>query len=247
MKPIRHLSDGISPTKRSKVGVVPSSNIMTSIAIVEDNETMRRTLVSLINETPGYSCVCACANGREAMTEIPRLVPDVVLMDIHMPGESGIVCTARLTAQMPGLQVIILTIYKDVKLIFQALQAGACGYVLKRSRPEDILAAIHEVRTGGAPMTGEIARMVVRSFRQVKTTAPDTESLSTREMEILVLLTEGLSNKEIATRLNIGTGTVRTHITHIFEKLHVRCRSEAVARYFQTGTPSETAAVMAGK
>jgi DNA-binding NarL/FixJ family response regulator len=209
---------------------------MTSIAIVEDNETMRKTLVSLINEAPGYSCVCACANGREAMTEIPRLAPDVVLMDIHMPGESGIVCTARLTAQMPGLQVIILTIYKDIKLIFQALQAGACGYVLKRSRPEDILVAIHEVRTGGAPMTGEIARMVVRSFRQAKTTAPDTETLSAREMEILVLLTEGLSNKEIATRLDIGAGTVRTHITHIFEKLHVRCRSEAVARYFQTGS-----------
>jgi len=246
MKPIRHLSDGGAPGRRSKVGVVPAANKMTSIAIVEDNETMRRTLVSLVNETPGYSCACACANAREAMLEIPRLAPDVVLMDIHMPGESGIVCTARLTAQLPGLQVIILTIYKDIKMIFQALQAGACGYVLKSSPPEDILGAIHEVRSGGAPMTGEIARMVVRSFRQVKSTATDTENLSAREMEILVLLTEGLSNKEIATRLDIGTGTVRTHITHIFEKLHVRCRSEAVARYFQT-SPAEAVSNLAGR
>jgi DNA-binding NarL/FixJ family response regulator len=238
MKHIRHLADGSPAATQAKVSSMSTVNTMTSIAIVEDNDTMRQTLVSVINEMPGCRCVCACANGREALTEIPRLMPEVVLMDIHIPGESGIVCTARLTAQMPKLQVIILTIYKDIKLIFQALQAGACGYVLKRSRPEDIVAAINEVRTGGAPMTGEIARMVVRSFRQGKTIGSGTENLSAREMEILVLLTEGLSNKEIASRLNIGTGTVRTHIAHIFEKLHVRCRSEAVARYFRAA-PTE--------
>ena len=212
---------------------VPGTNRMTSIAIVEDSNSMRKSLVELVNAARGYRCVCACANAREALLEIPRLQPDVVLMDIHMPGESGIVCTARLTAQMPQLQVIILTVYNDTKLIFEALKAGACGYVLKRSKPQEILEAIGQVRGGGAPMTGEIARMVVRSFRQSKPSAGEKDSLSPREMEILVLLSEGLSNKEIGVRLDIGVGTVRTHISHIFEKLHVRCRSEAVARYFQ--------------
>lgn len=209
------------------------NNQRTAIAIVEDNSSMRKSLVELVNNVPGYRCVCACSNAKEALVEIPHHQPDVVLMDIHMPGETGIVCTARLTSQMPQLQVIILTVYNDTKLIFEALKAGACGYVLKRSKPEEILDAIAQVRSGGAPMTGEIARMVVRSFRGAKSSAGEKDSLTPRELEILVLLTEGLSNKEIGTRLAIGVGTVRTHITHIFEKLHVRCRSEAVARYFQ--------------
>lgn len=212
-------------------GAAPS--FMTSVAIVEDSDTMRKSLVELINGARGYRCVCACSNARKALAEIPRHLPDVVLMDIHMPGESGIVCTARLTAQLPQLQVIILTVYNDTRLIFEALKAGACGYVLKRSRPEEILEAIHQVRTGGAPMTGEIARMVVRSFRESRPASSEVEGLSSRELEILVLLTEGLSNKEISARLDISSGTVRTHISHIFEKLHVRCRAEAVARYFQ--------------
>lgn len=227
--PTESQSDSMLATPMS----VPATNRMTSIAIVEDNNSMRKSLVELVNAARGYRCVCACANAQEALVEIPRLQPDVVLMDIHMPGESGIVCTARLTAQLPQLQVIILTVYNDTKLIFEALKAGACGYVLKRSKPQEILEAIGQVRGGGAPMTGEIARMVVRSFRQSKPSAGEKDSLSPREMEILVLLSEGLSNKEIGVRLDIGVGTVRTHISHIFEKLHVRCRSEAVARYFQ--------------
>ena len=210
-------------------GTIPSSQaapsaqrIMTSVAIVEDSTSMRKSLVELVNSARGYRCVCDCANAREALIEVPKHHPDVVLMDIHMPGESGIVCTARLTAQMPQLQVIILTVYNDTRMIFEALKAGACGYVLKRSKPEEILEAIAQVRSGGAPMTGEIARMVVRSFKARQPSSSEKESLSGREMEILVLLTEGLSNKEIASRLEIGTGTVRSHISHIFEKLHVR-------------------------
>lgn len=227
--PTESRSDTIVATSMT----TPATNRMTSIAIVEDSNSMRKSLVELVNAARGFRCVCACANAKEALVEIPRLQPDVVLMDIHMPGESGIVCTARLTAQLPQLQVIILTVYNDTKLIFEALKAGACGYVLKRSKPQEILDAIAQVRSGGAPMTGEIARMVVRSFRQSKPIAGEKDSLSPREMEILVLLSEGLSNKEIGVRLDIGVGTVRTHVTHIFEKLHVRCRSEAVARYFQ--------------
>jgi DNA-binding NarL/FixJ family response regulator len=211
----------------------PAQSMMTSVVIVEDNSSMRKSLVELVNGARGYRCVCACANAREALIEVPKHLPDVVLMDIHMPGESGIVCTARLTAQMPQLQVIILTVYNDTRMIFEALKAGACGYVLKRSKPEEILEAIAQVRTGGAPMTGEIARMVVRSFKNARPSSAEKESLSSREMEILVLLTEGMSNKEISSRLDIGVGTVRTHISHMFEKLHVRCRAEAVARYFQ--------------
>lgn len=226
-------ADFQSDTLRHTPMSASAKNQMTSIAIVEDSNSMRKSLVELVNGARGYRCVCACANAKEALEVIPRHLPDVVLMDIHMPGESGIVCTARLTALMPHLQVIILTVYNDTKLIFEALKAGACGYVLKRSRPEEILDAIAQVRSGGAPMTGEIARMVVRSFRESKANASEKDSLSPREMEILVLLTEGLSNKEIGVRLDIGVGTVRTHVTHIFEKLHVRCRSEAVARYFQ--------------
>jgi DNA-binding NarL/FixJ family response regulator len=152
-------------------------------------------------------------------------------MDIHLPDESGIACTARLTEKMPNLQVIIVTIYKDTELIFQALKAGACGYILKRFRPEQILQAIAEARAGGAPMTSEIARMVVRSFR-APSKETDGDELTTRESELLVMLAGGLSNKEIAKKASIAPGTVRIHLAHIFKKLHVRCRTEAAAKFF---------------
>lgn len=213
----------------------PDAGLMTKVAIVEDNPTLRQYLAELIGATPGYRCVRACASAEEALIEIPKDQPDVVLMDIHLPGESGIACTSRLRAKMPELQVIMLTVYKDIKMIFQALKAGACGYVLKRSDEREILAAIAEVRAGGAPMTSEIARMVVRSFLETPA-APgaQTEQLSAREMEILALLAEGLSNKEIGARLHISFATVRTHLMHIYEKLHVRCRTEAAAKYLRS-------------
>lgn len=210
-----------------------TANRLTRLAIVEDNATMRNTLIALIDSTPGYRCVTACRSAEEALVQIPRHYPDVVLMDIHLPGQSGIACTASLTEQLPDLQVIMLTVYKDTKLIFQALKAGACGYVLKRSRPVEILDAIAEVRTGGAPMTGEIARMVVRSFMVKQGGNPQTEGLSPRELEILTLLSEGLANKEIGLRLNISAGTVRSHLLRIFKKLHVHCRAEAVSKYLR--------------
>jgi len=205
---------------------------MTTVAVIEDNNTMRGVLVELINNAPGYRCVCACASSAEALSVVPRRHPDVALMDIHLPDESGIACTAQLTQKMPGLQVIMVTVYKDTDLIFQALKAGASGYILKRSRPEEIIGAIAEVRAGGAPMTTEIARMVVRSF-QGPSPGPDTDGLTSRESEILMLVAEGLSNKEIAQKANISAGTVRIHLGHIFKKLHVRCRTEAAARYLR--------------
>ena len=209
---------------------------MTKVAIVEDNPTLRQYLAELLGGTPGHTCVCACGSAEEALTLIPAARPNVVLMDIHLPGESGIACTARLRQKMPDLQVIMLTVYKDIKVIFQALQAGACGYVLKRSDEKEILAAIAEVQAGGAPMTSEIARMVVRSFMEKpKAPGPDhTKDLSERELQLLALLAEGFANKEIAARLDISSATVRTHLMHIYEKLHVRCRTEAAAKYLRS-------------
>jgi DNA-binding NarL/FixJ family response regulator len=205
---------------------------MTKVAIIEDNNTMRKTLVELINSTPGYTCACACSTSREALVEVPKQHPDIALMDIHLPDESGIACTARLTEKMPDLQVVMVTVYSDSNLIFQALKAGACGYILKRSRPEEIIQALADVRAGGAPMTPEIARLVVRSFR-APSSAPNADGLTTREAEILELLTEGLSNKEIARKTDIAAGTVRNHLVNIFKKLHVRCRTEAAAKYLR--------------
>jgi DNA-binding NarL/FixJ family response regulator len=211
-------------------------DLMTKVAIVEDNATLRKYLTELIGNTRAHQCVCACASAEEAVVEIPKHRPNVVLMDIHLPGESGIACTARLREKLPDLQVIMLTVYKDIKMIFQALKAGACGYVLKRADESEILDAIAEVRAGGAPMTSEIARMVVRAFAgtpEIPVTQ-GTDQLSSREMEILALIAEGCPNKEIAARLYISTATVRTHLMHIYEKLHVHCRTEAAARYLRT-------------
>ena len=226
----------------------PGEFVTTKVAIVEDNATLRHYLAELINGTPGHRCVCACASAEDAIGQIPQHGPDVVLMDIHLPGESGIACTAKLREKIPNLQVIMLTVYKDIKMIFQALKAGACGYVLKRSDEKEILEAIAEVRAGGAPMTSEIARMVVRSFME-SPAVPDpmgTDQLSARELELLALLAEGFSNKEIASRLSISNATVRTHLMHIYEKLHVRCRTEAAARYIRSQPPGAQAKPVTG-
>ena len=206
----------------------------TKVAVVEDNPTLRQYLAELITNTPGYRCVCTCESAEEALEKIPAQRPHVVLMDIHLPGESGIACTARLREKMPKIQVIMLTVYKDIQMIFQALKAGACGYVLKRADEKEILAAIAEVRAGGAPMTSQVARMVVRSFLEEASDHSETEQLSPREMEILALVAKGRANKEIGSELNISSGTVRIHLSHIYEKLHVRCRTEAAAKFFSS-------------
>src|SRR5438093_9761864 len=211
---------------------------MTTIAIVEDNAVMRKSFRQWIDAAPGFRCVFACATAEEAVAEIPRLKPDVVLMDIHLPGESGVACTARLKEELPTVQVIMLTVYRNQELIFQALQAGGCGYLLKRSSPTELLKAIAEVRTGGAPMTGEIARMVVEAFQRKPASVATTDELTTRESEILALLSEGLSNKEIADRVDISYDTVRAHLRHIYEKLHVRGRTEAVRMYLKSSSLS---------
>ena len=207
---------------------------MTTVAIVEDNAVMRNTFRQWIDAATGFRCVFACATAEEALAEIPQLKPDVVLMDVHLPGESGIACTARLKEALPAVQVIIVTVYRNQELIFQALQAGACGYLLKRCSPEELLKAINEVCSGGAPMTSEIARMLVEAFQKKPANVVSSDGLTQRESEILVLLSEGLSNKEIADRLKISYDTVRAHLRHVYEKLHVRGRTEAVRKYLKS-------------
>ncbi|HEV2207546.1 MAG TPA: response regulator transcription factor [Verrucomicrobiae bacterium] len=211
---------------------------MTTVAIVEDNAVMRKTFSQWVDGAPGFRCVFACATAEEALAELPALKPDVVLMDIHLPGESGIACTAQLKEKLPSVQVIIVTVYRNHELIFQALQAGACGYLLKRSSPEELLKAINEVCSGGAPMTSEIARMLVEAFQKKPANVATNEALTQRESEILSWLSEGLSNKEIADRVKISYDTVRAHLRHIYEKLHVRGRTEAVRKYLKSSSPA---------
>jgi DNA-binding NarL/FixJ family response regulator len=207
---------------------------MISVAVVEDNAGVRRSLELMLNDSPGFSCVCACGSAEDALQVIPRQAPDVVLMDIHLPNRSGIECTLRLKQLMPAVQVIMITVYTDIDTIFKALRAGASGYLLKRSPPEKILEAITEVRQGGAPMTREIARKVVEAFTEPAEVSPAMSNLTRRENEVLELLSQGFGNKEIAQSLSISGDTVRYHLKQIYEKLHVRSRTEAVAKFVGT-------------
>ncbi|MEK7953588.1 response regulator transcription factor [Luteolibacter soli] len=205
---------------------------MNRIAIVEDNTTVRASLAELVESIPGCECVGTFASGEEGIRLIPKLTPDLVMMDIHLPNLSGIECTAKLKQLLPELRVLILTVYEDGDKIFDALKAGASGYILKRSKPQDIIEAIREILAGGAPMTPEIALKVVESFRKTAAAAPaETVNLSRREIEVLQGLAKGLANKEIADELSVGVETVRWHLKQIYEKLHVRCRTEAALKF----------------
>ncbi len=204
---------------------------MARIIIVEDNNVVRSSLEELVNSIPGCECVGCCANGEEGLKLIPRLKPDLVMMDIHLPNLSGIECTAKLKDAMPGLSVLILTVYEDETKIFQALKAGASGYILKRSNPRDIITAIEEVLAGGAPMTSSIGRKVVESFREESAPKEGKDALSRRETEVLEVLSQGLSNKEIADHLNINVETVRWHLKQIYGKLHVHGRTKVALKF----------------
>lgn len=203
---------------------------MTTIAIVEDNRDLRTTLATIVGAAPGYTVVGACGTAEEALVRLPRLKADVVLMDIHLPGRTGIECTRRLRDLCPATQVLILTVYDDSENILNALKAGASGYLLKRASPQEILEAISDVREGGAPMSSQIARKVVASFRE---TPPDpaAETLTEREAEVLGHITRGYSGKEIADRMSVSLNTVKTHLKHVYAKLHVRSRTEILLRY----------------
>jgi DNA-binding NarL/FixJ family response regulator len=209
----------------------PVINGQVGVAVVEDNPGLRRSLTRIISHATGMRCLGAYADGKTALTQLPALKPDVVLMDINMPGMNGIECTERLKLSLPETQVIMVTVYEDAESVFRALQAGACGYLLKRASSDEIIDAINEVRGGGAPMTSEIARKVVHAFQKPPAQSGAKVELSHREKEILELLSQGFANKEIADKLNISYQTVKVHVKHIYEKLHVRSRSEALMLY----------------
>ena len=201
------------------------------VAIVEDDRTVRENLGVLIDNAPGFRCVACCKSAEEAWKRLPAISPDVVLMDIHLPGGSGIDCVARLRPLLPKTQMIMLTVEEDAEQVFESLKAGATGYLVKHVSPEQILDAVGEVHRGGAPMSGHIARRVVSAFHQAASTGADPLSLTPREKDILRLLAKGHRSKEVADELGISAGTVNTHVRHIYEKLHVRSRAEAVARF----------------
>ncbi len=211
------------------------SEAPTAVAVVEDSPTVRRNLKRWLDRTPGFKCVCTCANGVEALRVIPNHRPQVVLMDIQMPQMSGVECTARLKQLLPDAQIMVLTVYEDTETIFKALRAGACGYLLKRSSHQEILNAIRDILQGGAPMTSAIARKLVTAFHEPVSSTASATTLSEREREILESLAQGLSNKEIGARLNLSPFTVKNHLARVFEKLHVRCRTEAVMAYVHPG------------
>jgi DNA-binding NarL/FixJ family response regulator len=209
------------------------------VALVEDQPKVRESWTRLINSFPDFSCVCVCATGEEAIRGIPQEPPDVILMDIFLPRMSGIECTARLKVLLPHTQIVILTAMDDQELVFLALEAGADGYLLKRTKPADLRTALLDVLGGGAPMTSQIARRVIESFRRKAKTRDETIRLSVREEQILVLLSEGYSNKLIADKLELSIDTVCSHLKHVFDKLHVSSRTEAVVRYIASKTPHQ--------
>ena len=210
------------------------------IALVEDQREVSESWSRLINAFPDFACVCTCISGEEALREIPAIQPDVILMDIFLPRMSGIECTARLKALLPDTQIIILTAMNDRELVFLALEAGADGYLLKRTKPADLRQALLDALAGGAPMTSEIARRVIETFRRKAKTQEKVIGLSAREEEILILLTKGYSNKLIAGQLGLSYDTVSSHLKRVYQKLHVNSRTEAVIRYMASRSPTDT-------
>lgn len=202
-----------------------------TVAIVEDDSQVRHSLVGILKRGSGVLCVGAFGDAEEALRELPRLQPQVALMDINLPGIDGVECVQKLSGLLPQMQMVMLTVYDDTDAIFNSLAAGASGYLLKPVSAVQLLAAVKDVYAGGAPMTSNIVRKVVQTFKQPVATAHETENLSTREQEVLDYLAKGYLYKEIAEQLNISYGTVHTYIERIFKKLHVRSRAQAVAKY----------------
>jgi DNA-binding NarL/FixJ family response regulator len=225
-------------TAKTSHNVSFSAKSPLKVALVEDQPKVRENWSRLINSFPDLTCVCTCKTGEEALRVIPEAAPDVVLMDIFLPRMSGIECTSRLKAMLPQTQIVILTAMDDEELVFMALEAGADGYLLKRTKPSDLRDALLDVLGGGAPMTSEIARRVIEAFRNKGKARDESLRLSVREEQILVLLSKGYANKMIADQLELSIDTVCHHLKHVFEKMHVSSRTEAVVRYMASKTPT---------
>jgi len=204
-----------------------------TVSIVEDSEQLRGTLVRVINRSEGFKCVSDYGSAEAALEGIPKDRPDVILMDINLPGINGVECVRQLKQVIPDTQMMMLTVYEDTENIFNALAAGAAGYLLKRTKTPELLAAIQELHRGGSPMTTHIARKVTQSFLKAGPSTQPAENLSQREQEVLDCLSQGLIYKEIADKLGISYETVHTYIRRIYEKLQVRTRTEAVAKFLK--------------
>ncbi len=201
------------------------------VSIVEDNRGTRLNIEELLNGSPNLRCLAAYATGEAAVRDILNDRPDVALVDINLPGISGIECVRMLKEKLPALQILMLTAYDEADMIFDSLRAGAAGYLLKKTLSSELIPAIEQVSAGGAPMSMQIARKVVEHFRDIRKPASDVERLTPREQEILALLANGNFYKEISTTLGITLNTVKVHVQHIYEKLHVQCRMDAVRKF----------------
>jgi len=202
------------------------------VSIVEDMEDVRNSLQRLIESAEGFVCIATYSNAEDALKEVPTKTPDIVLMDINLPGMNGIDCIKKIKALCPETQFMMFTIYEDTEQVFDALAAGASGYLLKKTPKDKILESLRELFEGGSPMNSHIARKVVKYFQTKKEKPTEGAQLSARETEVLELLSKGFLYKEIGDKLNIATGTVRQHLHKIYEKLHVQNRIEAVNKFF---------------
>ena len=204
-----------------------------TVAIVEDDFKTRENLQTILREAPGFQCLGAFASGEAALEGLPKLHPEVVLMDINLPKMSGVECTRQLKLLRPESLIVMLTVYDDSDRIFHALQMGASGYLLKRSPADEILRAIQDVRKGGSPMSNYIARKVVQSFLRQGASEKPAENLSKRETEVLEYVAQGYTNKEVAEALGLSVETIHAYLKNIYTKLHVRSRTEAVMKFRQ--------------
>ncbi len=201
------------------------------VALVEDREEIRAQLAHTISRSPALHLAHSYADAESALADLPLHPPHVVLMDINLPGIDGVECVRQLKGKMPEVQFLMLTIYEDGQRLFQSLIAGASGYLLKRTAPEKLLAAIQEVYDGGMPMTPEMARQVIRYFHAIPQPVRELQGLTPREREVLQQLAQGFRYKEIEDQLRMSTGTLRTYVASIYKKLHVHSRTEAVVKY----------------
>ncbi|HEY8967546.1 MAG TPA: response regulator transcription factor [Puia sp.] len=208
---------------------------MIKVAIVEDNNTLRNSLESLFNRTEGMRCAASLNNLLNVVSEIGSSQPDIVLMDIGLPNISGIEGVRTVKSNFPRIQVMMFTVFDDDEKIFDAIRAGASGYLLKKTPPEEIIQAIRDLYQGGAPMTASIARRVIQSFQAAPSTIVQDYQLTVRENEILYSLVDGLSYKKIADKYCVSISTIRTHICNIYNKLHVNSKAEAVAKVLSPG------------
>ena len=209
-----------------------ANNMAIKVAIIEDDAAVRRSMVRILNIERGIKCVGDYGSAEAALKEFSHGVPDVMLVDINLPGIDGVEFVRRMSEASPETKFIMLTVHDDTDAIFRSLQAGASGYILKPGRADEMMNAVRDVQKGGAPMTGNIARKVIQSFRSSKYSAQKAdERLTPRETEILDLIAKGYLYKEVADKLNIGYATVHTHVARIYEKLNVQSRGQAVAKY----------------